>query len=207
MAPRGRNLPIQRHESPMSPPGGHLLSPPVATHLVGGSIQPGEGSTPYRLGGWSNLPSVPGGESTHLPGGTARLAAGVPHPEDGSTHLVGWSTSPLRSRKCGTVTCRARWRGAFPISDTVRPEQGEVRLLSGATQGDHTTHHLPRGLSGEASETGRGRLVTGRMDEGAGCLPTSPPRVDFSHQARKACLSPSLCLCKSYLFYAAPQKQ
>lgn len=94
----------------------------------------------------------PGAGSTHL-------ATGAHHLEGRSTHLVGWSASPLRSRKFGTVTCRARWRGALPASAAEGPDQGEVRPSSGATERAHAPHRLPHILSRENSGVGRGGLV------------------------------------------------
>lgn len=65
---------------------------------------------------------------------------------------MGWNAPPLQSRKCGTVTCRGRWRGAFSASAAERPEQGEVRLSSGDAERDHTAHHPPHTLGRENSD-------------------------------------------------------
>ena len=112
---------------------------------------------------------------------------------------MGWSTPPLQSWKCGTVTCRARWRGAFPASATEGPEQGEVRLSSGATERDHTAHHPPHTLGRENSEIGRGGLVHGRM--GGHLAPHVPTLGARPHQAPPDVpfrLS-HFCLSKSYV--------
>lgn len=86
---------------------------------------------------------------------------------------MGWKTPPLRSRKSGTVTCRALWSGALPASAAEGPEQGDVRPSSGAA------HHLPHTLGEKHSEIGRGGLVHRPTGGHLRCmtLPGPPRRV------------------------------